>query len=629
MKNKYLILFLLLLISSYTYSQISLGNGANAQVDTCSDTFFDGGGAGADYANSQDGTITICPQTAGDLIQIDFTAFNTEGGGGTCTDYLDMWNANAVGAPGTQDDRFCGNVGAFTIVSTSPDGCVSFQFISNNNQRRDGWEATVTCITPCTPPIAVQSNSATLDICPPGADNPGSLTVAFDGSSSSSPVPGTLIETYEWDFGDGTTAITTSPTASINHTYPATPGIYIAKLSVRDDNTAIDPLGCQSTNAATRIIRVMPEPNFTGTSPAVINVTTCGDSVDLSGIVASQTETQSTPTITAGTTPLPDGTGASYNSTLDFTGFFPVGETVTAGCYPILTFDIEHSFSADLTIDLVAPTGETVRVFDRHGSSFFSGYNAFGTCANNDDDEVAGCPATYTVVGDGSGVAWGGAADPATTTTTTTTCAGYTGACLATSYYLPLVYDSTNSFAAFNGADLNGVWSVVITDNQGDDDGVLSNWSLTFPPTCFNTLETVTPDIVSATWSHTGTGPAVTNAPVTTVVVDPGPDGCPDPGTCTGTQIVNSPTVGPFTTSDTHVYTLTTVDEFGCSYTRDITINVNCTCLLDLTSLPVTETQTVCQNSAITDIVYTAGGDATGVYSNMATFSSCRNKYCL
>jgi len=92
-------------------------------------------------------------------------------------------------------------------------------------------------------------------------------------------------------------------------------------LKVRNSNTGIDPLGCQSTNAATRTIRIMPPPNLTGTSTSPLSVT-CGGSATLNTSAASQTITQQTPQAVSATTSLPDGSGASYTSGIDYTGFF-------------------------------------------------------------------------------------------------------------------------------------------------------------------------------------------------------------------------------------------------------------------------------------------------------------------
>ncbi|MGB1308589.1 MAG: PKD domain-containing protein, partial [Oceanihabitans sp.] len=598
MKKPLLFLFFTIttfLLQAQTYN-IATNSGTNV---TCSGTFVDSGNGG-NYGDNENHVITFCPTTPGDLVQIDFTSFDVEDG----FDFLEYWQGNSNA--GAFDTQFTGVLAPFTIVSTSPDGCLTFQFTSDFSFTYSGWSANISCVTPCTVPTAAMVDTSTVDICSPDALNPGSLTVAFDASNSTA-AAGQVITAYEWNFGDGTTATTATPTTT--HTYPADDEIYIAFVAVRDDNTVQDPLGCKSTNSVTRIIRVLPDPDFSGSSTTV-NVA-CGASANLTGSISSQIETQAVPIFNSPTVSLPDGTGVAYTSTLDFTGFFANGDTVTPGCYPTLTFDIEHSATQDLEITLIAPTGESVVVFDREGpGGLFDPPVGFGTCVNGNDDGAPGCSATYTVVNAG-GIAWNSAAAQ---TAATSGCPGYAGPCDPTIgwAFVPTTYNSSNPFTSLNGADLNGVWTIEIIDHEINDDGILDTWSLSFPPNCYS-LETVTPDLTTANWTHTGTGPAVPAQTTTiTPVVDPaGSDTCPNPGTCTGTVLSNDITVGPFPTPGSFTYTLTVVDEFGCEFEHDVVVVASCSCILTL-DVPGSNTQTVCEDEAITDITYTVGGDATG-----------------
>ena len=72
----------------------------------------------------------------------------------------------------------------------------------------------------------------TADLTASPTSGPAPLTVNFNASGSSDPEDDSL--TYLWDFGDGQTAATTTPTAS--HEYAA--GNYTASLSVRDSHNA-------------------------------------------------------------------------------------------------------------------------------------------------------------------------------------------------------------------------------------------------------------------------------------------------------------------------------------------------------------------------------------------------------
>ncbi|WP_166426948.1 T9SS type B sorting domain-containing protein [Flavobacterium psychrotolerans] len=568
MKKTFFILFTLLLFS-YSFSQTyTMNNGANGKVTKCAGVFVDNGGIGSKYSSNQNSTITFCPTSPGDKIKISFTSFETQDldNNNNPTDYLDVWYGSTIGTAGTQNESFSGNLAAFTITSTSPDGCISLKFTSNGTSTFPGWVANISCITPCTTPIAAMVNTTTVDVCPPSSTNPGSLSIPFDASTSTT-ASGNIVK-YEWDWGDGTKSITS--TAKTSHVFPNL-GIFITKLRVRNDNTNVDPLGCQSTNSVTKTIRVMPSPIFTGSSASTVNIA-CGDSTTLVAAVTSQTISQQTPSVVSGTVSLPDGSGDSFTLGIDYAGFFPVGSTVTSGCYPTLKFNLEHSYAGDLSIDLISPSGQTVRVFTNDG---IDNDNKFGTCANTNDDGVPGCGANYTVVNSG-GFNWP-SAGASGTTSATKTCASYTGSCGSGSYYKSQTYNSANPFSAFNGADLNGVWTIKITDNLKDDDGTLFSWSLDFPQTCYVSLATVTPNIATATWSHSGSGPVIPAQTTTSsVITNPGPGTCPSPGPCLGNKLTNSVSVGPFPTAGTFVYNSTAVDQFGCQYVNPVTVNVTC-----------------------------------------------------
>ncbi|PHS04517.1 MAG: hypothetical protein COA88_13485, partial [Kordia sp.] len=198
----------------------------------------------------------------------------------------------------------------------------------------------------------------------------------------------------------------------------------------------------------------------------------------------------------------------------------------------------------------------------------------------------------------------------------------HTGTCSTGNYFIPQTYNSDSPFAPFDGGQLNGNWTLIIQDTWGGDNGFLKSWGITFPSSCYGTLETVTPDLVisatSGVWEHTGTGPVLpAQAPTSVVVANPGPDGCPGTAVCEGTQITNNVTVGPFDTGgQTYTYTYLVIDVFGCEHEQDIIINVsdNCTeCTLNLDSAVGTDAQTICEGDTITDITYLAGNEVVDV----------------
>src|SRR5690606_23159740 len=145
--------------------------------------------------------------------------------------------------------------------------------------------------TPCEPPTAAMVDDSTVDICSSEAVNGGDLTVVFDASNSYSNDSSNVVS-YEWNWGDGTTSVVNTPITT--HTFPDEPGIYTVSLKVRTDNTGTNPDGCLSSNTVVRYIRVLPPPNFDGTSEGPFTLD-CGDSLTLTGIAGSQTVTQAPP----------------------------------------------------------------------------------------------------------------------------------------------------------------------------------------------------------------------------------------------------------------------------------------------------------------------------------------------
>ena len=633
MKKNYIILFVLLFVSNFYFSQTyTLNAGSNGStISTCSGTFVDDGGSAGQYTNNQNRTITFCPATAGDVIKVTFTVLDLRTDVlGNCQDVFDVYQGDAAyAAPlitaGTPDDRFCGTyTGASlpSVTSTNANGCITFNFIADATQRAAGWVATVSCGKPCKSPFAALTNSTTLNFCSAAALNPSATSVTFNGSASTIGAYGggstITINSYNWNFGDGTTLSTSTPTVS--HTFPTTAGVYVTRLTVNDNNP-ISASGCLSSNSAAKVINVMPAPSFTASTPSPVNIA-CGASTTLTGVAKSQTKNQALPSVVGTTVALPDGTGGSFISGADFTGLFASTATLSPGCYPTLYFTLEHSWTSDLTIDLIAPSGETVRVFNQFGDAATPIY-MFGSCVNNADDGVPGCGATYSVVNSG-GQSWTNYGNAAITTTTSTPCAGYAGPCYAATttfaLYKPTSYNSANSFSALDGATMSGIWKIRIYDNQALDDGYLFSWGLSFPSSCYAPLQTITPDLPpgpgTGIWANGGAGPAVPGgqSTATLAVTDPGPDPCPTAGTCLGTQLTNSIVVGAFPTAGTYPYLFNVTDAYSCQYSNTVNVVVSCPCP---TITSITYAGPYCNTAGVTGAPVISGtATAGGTYSS-------------
>lgn len=119
----------------------------------CGGQFVDSGGPSANYTNNLDSTTTICPTNPGQIVSVVFNTFDTE----ATYDALYVFDGNSIAAPQIASSNPASNVpgglaGGFwgttipgPFVSTSPDGCLTFRFRSDNTAVRPGWTANVIC----------------------------------------------------------------------------------------------------------------------------------------------------------------------------------------------------------------------------------------------------------------------------------------------------------------------------------------------------------------------------------------------------------------------------------------------------------------------------------------------------
>ena len=152
----------------------------------CGGNYVDVAGPTANYANNSDSTVTICPVVPGDLVTVTFTSFATE----TNFDALYVFNGNSIASPQIASANPAANVpgglaggywgttipGPFT--SSSPDGCLTFRFRSDDIVNLAGWIADVTCAPPptCLQPTALVSSAITANTVTLGWTNNGVAT---------------------------------------------------------------------------------------------------------------------------------------------------------------------------------------------------------------------------------------------------------------------------------------------------------------------------------------------------------------------------------------------------------------------------------------------------------------------
>lgn len=112
----------------------------------CGTTVYDPGGAGGNYGNNANYVVTYCPDDPGDVVTLNFTAFNTEAN----FDFVTIYNGPGIGFPSMGTYSGAGIPGSFT--STHPTGCITLQFTSDGSFTYSGWTANVICGDPPPPP---------------------------------------------------------------------------------------------------------------------------------------------------------------------------------------------------------------------------------------------------------------------------------------------------------------------------------------------------------------------------------------------------------------------------------------------------------------------------------------------
>ncbi|ARV12686.1 hypothetical protein BTO09_10155 [Gilvibacter sp. SZ-19] len=215
MKKITLILLVLLGWASTHAQDINIQDGT---FFLCTGTLYDTGGPAAPYSNDETIVMTLCSDTPGIGIELDFTFFSTQAG----ADVLTIYDGPDTASPVIGD--FSGTAGPGFVAATGASGCLTLEWNSDFVINSPGWEANISCC---------QVINAVFDSSTPPAAADGTISAAvgenitFNGSAVFS-MDGTGA-TYEWDFGDGATAFGTT----VVHAYAAS-GAYPVTLTVTD-----------------------------------------------------------------------------------------------------------------------------------------------------------------------------------------------------------------------------------------------------------------------------------------------------------------------------------------------------------------------------------------------------------
>ncbi|AUC78629.1 hypothetical protein CW736_04120 [Nonlabens sp. MB-3u-79] len=103
----------------------------------CGDTVYDTGGVAGDYSNNESYTFTYLPDTAANVVTLDFTLVDLE----NCCDTLTIYDGLDTSAAVLEADLE--NPAVFSALN--PSGAITIEFTSDFSVTRAGWEANYTC----------------------------------------------------------------------------------------------------------------------------------------------------------------------------------------------------------------------------------------------------------------------------------------------------------------------------------------------------------------------------------------------------------------------------------------------------------------------------------------------------
>ena len=487
------------LLSSSWVAQAQFFIMSDGTENTCTGIFVDAGNTDAGVGNpypDENFTYTLCPDNPGDAVSVDFLAFGLQTNpNGNNSDYLFIFDGPDADSPSM--GNYTGNaLQGLPVTATvnNPTGCLTFVFQDNGpgNTASPGWEANISCTTPCATPFSASS------IVDPPLPNPDSLSIGVClneeitfGDAGSSAEPGFNLEAWVWNFDDGQIDTLYTP-GNVTHSFTE-PGEYIVNLAVIDNN------GCVSLNLQPLQVLVSTIPLFNSFQSTPV---CAGSPAFVDGNpVQSITWTALPPQVVAGETYLADGAGFSYSSELNF-DFFEDGATLD-DCDDLLsvTVDMEHSYMGDLDLTITCPDGTTVPLmsYPNGGGGCFLGE------AVDDGSNIPGTGYEY---------GWSPNPDIATNINdnsnwTNQTYVDNAGNNESNNVANPGIYTPEGDLCDFVGCPLNGTWTFSIVDNLAIDNGYIFEWGLNLNPALIPGVTTFTPTIGLNADSSFWTGPGI------------------------------------------------------------------------------------------------------------------------
>ena len=531
----------------------------NTFSDGSTPNFFDNGGSGGNYTANYNGSITFCPDlNQGTKATVVFATNAGFSWNVDASDFVKVYDGPSTASPllGMHNSITDPNGFTYTASWNNTSGCLTVEFISNGAVEGSGWEANVSCGNinqPFESHIEAFVNGQGTNALNP--IDTGFVDVCFGDSILfvAKPLFPNSLEatgygysqnvgnvTYEWNVTDGGTYPNND---SIWFTPPARSG-YLVDMKITDAFPQSQRMICK--------VRVSQLPSFAGTGP--VEDTVClGQSTNLiGGVTPTDTVGIDIPEGTfnlggsfAGLTYLPDGSGAQYQAPITISGFPNSSVIYDPQSLNQVCITMEHSYLGDLEIALQCPNGTIVPLVNSYSPGFVpGGFGGGGTYLGDADDNsgngVPGIGWEYcfsSVFND-----WGTmGTELAGGNTVPGTISG------GQSMNPDGVYLPEQTLGGFAGCPVNGVWTIIVQDNLGIDDGYIFEWGLYFDASYFPGLSGYQNYVVNEYW---GNDPTIISGQNDTLLV------------------VQPNTVGDYS------YTYYITDDFGCNYDTTVTLNV-------------------------------------------------------
>ena len=477
------LLFAVLFTSMLTAQDYLIGT--DGQVSTCAGRFLDSGGADGNHAATEAGRVTtICPTDGEASMRVLFSTIDISG-------TITVFNGSNTSAReiGSITPILNGRAVIFRATAANTSGCLTFEFVPDGtNDPGQGWIGQISCVTTCQPIEAVLLSSdpepvpntqqGYIDICPGDPITLRGMGVYPENGTAYNQSDATSTFTWNFQNGDELTG------QNVTYTYDE-PGGYVVQLTIEDRQN------CRNGNRISRRVRVAPPPEFAFNEtlpqqicPGEEVVVDIRDATQPGGnfSVTPTTFPFATSQARAETVFLPDGDETSYRSPLVFTNFDPGQVLADVSDIVQICAIMEHSWLGDLEIQLECPGGRIVTLHE---------FRMTGDVVRG---QVLGQADRETITPDPPGTYCWTTTAPRSLRDVVRSQGLDVGDMLPEQDYRP-----DQSFDDLIGCELNGEWTIVVTDRRGQDEGYIFEWSIDFASDVYPEQEEFTVPIDNVT----------------------------------------------------------------------------------------------------------------------------------